>query len=206
MGAVVALSPLLEARQLWRGRVSPLPAGEQPTGWPVLDAALPAGGWPAAALSEILLPADGVGELLLLAPTLARLTREVRPVILVTPPYAPCVAGWRQRGIDMRRVEIVDAGEKDALWAMEQCLRSGSCAGVLAWPRHADDRALRRLQVAADTGRALAWVFRDRRHLANASPAALRLELEARPASQIWVRKCRGGVAPTHAIPLDFFG
>jgi hypothetical protein len=202
MAAVGALSPLLQTRQVWRGRAAPPPAGEQPTGWAELDAALPAGGWPEAALSEILLPADGVGELRLLLPTPARLSRGSRPIVLVAPPYAPCVAGWQQHGVDMRQVEIVAAGEADVLWATEQCLRSGSCAAVLAWPRQADDRALRRLQVAADGGRALAFVFRDRRHLGNPSPAALRLELQALPQARAWVRKCRGGTVPEQPLPL----
>ena len=202
MAAVVPLSNLLDALRVWRGRAEPPPAGEQPTGWAALDAVLPSGGWPAAALSEILLPLDGVGELQLVLPTLARLSQGARPVVLVAPPYLPCVAGWRQHGVDMRRVEIVNATEADVLWATEQCLRSGSCAAVLAWPRQADDRALRRLQVAADGGRALAFAFRDRRHLSNASPAALRLELEARPQARVWVRKCRGGAVPAQPLPL----
>jgi hypothetical protein len=202
MNAVVQLSTLLDARQVWRGRAPEVPAGDQPTGWHALDAALPSGGWPDASLSEILLPADGVGELRLVLPTLARLTQGQRHVVMVAPPYAPCVAGWRQQGLNMRFVEIIEAVEKDVLWATEQCLRSGSCAAVLAWPHHADDRALRRLQVAAVTGQSLGFVFRDRSHLSNASPAALRLELEAPPRPQIWVRKCRGGAVPAQAIPL----
>jgi hypothetical protein len=202
MSAVVQLSSLLDARQVWRGRAPEVPAGEQPTGWQALDAALPAGGWPEASLSEILLPADGVGELRLVLPTLARLTQSRRSVVIVAPPYAPCVAGWRQHGVDMRHVEVVAVVEKDILWATEQCLRSGSCAAVLAWPRHVDERALRRLQVAAVTGQALAFVFRDRSALSNASPAALRLELEAPPRPQMWIRKCRGGAVPAQAIPL----
>ncbi|GAB2587288.1 translesion DNA synthesis-associated protein ImuA [Dyella jejuensis] len=203
MGAVVALSHLLDARQVWRGRAELPPAGAQPTGWPLLDAALPTRGWPEAALTEILLPADGIGELQLVLPTLARLTQGQRPVVLIAPPYAPCAMGWRQQGVNLQRVEIVDADEKQQLWATEQCLRSGSCAAVLAWPRQADDRSLRRLQVAADTGRALAFVFRDVRHLANASPAALRLELTAQPQPSIRVRKCRGGVVPAQPISLE---
>jgi hypothetical protein len=205
MNAAVPLSALLDARQVWRGRASEVPTGDQPTGWRALDAVLPAGGWPEASLSEILLPVDGVGELRLVLPTLARLTQGRRHVVIVSPPYAPCVAGWRQQGVDMHRVEIVAAGEKDVLWATEQCLRSGSCAAVLAWPLHADDRALRRLQVAAVTGQSLAFVFRDRSHLSNASPAALRLELEALPRPQIWVRKCRGGAVPAQPVPLARF-
>jgi hypothetical protein len=202
MGAVVALSGMLDARQVWRGRAMPVPAGEQPTGWLALDAALPAGGWPDAALTEILLPADGVGELSLLLPTLARLSQGKRPVLVVAPPYLPCVAGWQQHGVDMRRVEMVAAPEADVLWATEQCLRSGSCSAVLAWPRQADDRALRRLQVAADAGKALGFAFRDRKHLPAASPAALRLEIEAVPRARVWVRKCRGGAVPSQPFPF----
>jgi hypothetical protein len=203
MGAVVALSNLLDARQVWRGRAMPVPAGEQPTGWAALDAALPAGGWPDASLTEILLPADGVGELCLLLPTLARLSQGQRPVVIVAPPYAPCVAGWQQHGVDMRRVDIVEAPDAEVLWAAEQCLRSGSCAAVLAWPHQADDRALRRLQVAADTGKTLAFALRDRRHLSSASPAALRLEIEAAPRARVWVRKCRGGAVPSQPFALS---
>ncbi|RDI99443.1 translesion DNA synthesis-associated protein ImuA [Dyella solisilvae] len=202
MGQVVALDSLLHARQVWHGRATPAPDSSQPTGWPDLDAILPAGGWPEHALTEILLPADGVGELQLLLPTLARLTRAARSVVVIAPPYLPCVAGWEARGVAMAQVDIVQAGERDVLWAAEQCLRSGSCAAVLAWPVQADDRALRRLQVAADTGKALAFVFRDRRHAVQASPAALRLELESTPGWQVRVRKCRGGNPPVGAVPL----
>jgi cell division inhibitor SulA len=203
MGAVVALSNLLDARQVWRGHAAPQAEGEQPTGWAALDAALPTRGWPDAALTEILLPADGIGELRLLLPTLARLTQGHRPVVLVAPPYAPCAMGWRQHGVNLQQLDIVDTEEKHVLWAAEQCLRSGSCAAVLAWPQQADDRSLRRLQVAADTGRALAFVFRDRKHLTNASPASLRLELEGAPRTAIRVRKCRGGNPPAQAIPFE---
>lgn len=200
MGTVVALSNLLDTRQVWRGRAEAPAEGSQPTGWPMLDAALPARGWPDASLTEILLPADGIGELRLVLPTLARLSQGQRPVMLITPPYMPCAMGWRQQGVNLQRVDIVDADEKHVLWAAEQALRSGSCAAVLAWPQQADDRSLRRLQVAADTGRALAFVFRDRRYLANASPAALRLELVAKPRPSLWIRKCRGANAPAHPI------
>lgn len=199
---MVALASLLEGRQVWRGRATPAPASDQPTGWPALDAVLPTGGWPEASLSEILLPADGVGELQLVLPALARHTQAGRTVVIVQPPYLPYAPGWEARGVVMSRVDIVRADPRDALWATEQCLRSGSCAAVLAWPAQADDQALRRLQVAADAGKALAFVFRDRRHATHASPAALRLELETQPSLQVRVRKCRGGNAPAQPVPL----
>ena len=198
MGAVVPLSELINARQVWRGRAAPSPTGEQPTGWAALDTVLPASGWPAASITEILLPADGVGELRLLFPTLARLTQGRRPVIIVAPPYWPCAMGWRQHGIALDQVYHLQANESEVLWATEQCLRAGCCAAVLAWPHHADDRALRRLQVAADTGRSLGFVFRNARHRSSASPAPVRLELDHHQG--IWIRKCRGGQPPAQAI------
>ncbi|MCR3834700.1 DNA lesion error-prone repair protein ImuA, partial [Pseudomonas aeruginosa] len=77
----MALSALLDARRIWKGQ-SAIPAGaSQPTGHVHLDALLPGGGWPEHALSEILHARDGVGELQLLMPTLARLTQAQRRVV-----------------------------------------------------------------------------------------------------------------------------
>lgn len=203
MAGPLSLTPLLESRQVWHGRERPAPADGIPSGWPALDAALPQGGWPAHALSELLLPADGVGELQLVLPALATLAGQDRPVLVVAPPYLPGVAGWSAVGLDMRHVFIVQTcSSTETLWAMEQCLRSAACAAVLGWPQEADDRALRRLQIAADAGRMPAFVFRDRRHAEHASPAALRIELETRPAWQLRVRKCRGAQPPAHPIAL----
>lgn len=202
MAAPVRLDELLARREVWRGPSARVQVGEQPTGWEALDAVLPTHGWPPAALSEILLPLEAVGELRLVLPTLARLTSAGLPVMLVRPPYIPCAMGWRQRGVDLRQLHRVAASDDSALWAAEQCLRSGSCGAVMVWPRQADDRALRRLQVAADTGRALGFVFRPARQAGQASPAALRLELARRPEAVIWVRKCRGGNPPPRAIPF----
>lgn len=201
MGAVVAIDALLHPQQVWRGRPAMPPAGTQPTGHAGLDAVLPAGGWPEAALSELLIPADGVGELQLLWPALARLSRAGERVVLVAPPYLPFAPAWRQAGVDLGRLQVVHAGTpRDALWATEQCLRSGSCGAVLCWPLGADDRALRRLQVAAASGRTLAFATRPLAAASHPSPAALRIAIDAAPA-QWRVLKCRGGVAPTRPIP-----
>ena len=70
MASAISLQPLLDGRRLWRGQPAPRPASNEPTGHAALDAALATGGWPEAALTEVLLPADGLGELRLLMPTL----------------------------------------------------------------------------------------------------------------------------------------
>jgi len=201
MGAVVSLESLLDERRVWKGRQEVAPVSLQPTGHPALDAALPTGGWPAAALTEILVAADGSGELRLLWPTLARLADSGERLVLVAPPYIPYPQAWLAAGIDMRQLTVIQARERDALWAAEQCLRSGSCGAVLCWPGLVDDRALRRLQVAAETGQTLAFACRPQAAASNPSPAALRIAIDTRP-QQLRVLKCRGGLAPPAPIPF----
>lgn len=200
MASVVALNQLLDARRLWRGQAPAVSSNIQPTGHAALDAALPCGGWPESALSEILHSTTGIGELRLLMPTLARLTTAGERVVLVAPPHLPCPQAWLAAGIDLRQLAIVTASGRDALWAAEQALRSGCCGAVLCWPHQADDRALRRLQVAAETGQTLAFAYRPLHEAVNPSPAALRLTVDAQPA-QVRILKCRGGLAPAQPIP-----
>jgi hypothetical protein len=198
MGAVVSISTMLADRRLWRGQPAPAPAAREPSGHAALDAALPTGGWPEAALTELLLAADGIGELQLLLPTLRRLTTAGRPVVWVDPPYRPYVPALANAGVDLAHLHVVEAG-RDAPWAIEQCLRSQACGAVLGWPQHADDKSLRRLQVAAETGLCLGFLFRPLAAARNPSPAALRLQLEA---GTIRVLKCRGGVQT--GVRVDF--
>lgn len=199
MAAVVSLDSLLADRRLWRGQSTIRPSSTEPTGYPALDAALPTGGWPEAALIEILLPADGLGELQLVLPALARHTQAGRDIAVVTPPYVLQPRAWQAAGVALPRLHRVDADARHVLWATEQCLRAGCLAAVLCWPRAVDDKALRRLQVAAESGRSLLFVFRDQRAAANPSPAALRLQIEL---GQLRVLKCRGGLAPTRPVPF----
>lgn len=201
MGEVVALDRMLADPRVWNARQARVPSGPtgESTGHAGLDALLPQGGWPRRSLCEVLVPADGVGEVALLAPLLARMTHQGRPVVLIAPPYTTYAPAWQALGLDLRSVLVVEASGKQALWAFEQCLRSAACGAVLGWPRDADARALRRLQVAADTGECLGFAVRDRRHLLNPSPAPLRIE----HADGRWhVRKCRGAPAPAQAFRL----
>jgi hypothetical protein len=203
MGAVVALDALFNGGRVWKGRPAAPPASVQPTGLAALDAVLPSGGWPESALSEILMAKAGVGELQLVLPTLARLSAAGERIVLVAPPYTPYPHAWQNAGVDLRQLSVIQAEARDALWAVEQCLRSGSCGAVLCWPHKADDRALRRLQVAAETGQTLAFAWRCLSEAVNPSPAALRLAVEANPA-RVRVLKCRGGLA--HPAPIALAG
>lgn len=199
MGAVVSLDGLLDQRRVWKGRPQVQPRGEQPTGHAPLDALLPGGGWPPAALTEVLLAARGSSELQLLWPSLARLTAAAERVVLISPPFIPYAPAWQAAGVDLQWLTLVETAADEVFWAAEQCLRSGSCGAVLCWPDKADDRALRRLQVAAESGQTLAFALRPLQAALNPSPAALRIAVDSHPAR--WrVLKCRGGLAP--AMPI----
>jgi len=82
----------------------------RPTGHAALDAELPGGGWPAAGLTELLLPAPGCGELRLLAPALAGLS-----VLWVAPPLLPYAPALAALGLAVHRLTVAcPAGMADA--------------------------------------------------------------------------------------------
>ena len=200
----MSLQPLLHDRRLWRGQEAPArDHSDRASGCAALDAALPGGGWPEAALVELLIAADGLGELSLLLPMLAALTQAQRPVLVVAPPYRVNAPAWQAAGLRLSQLHVLEAPAKDALWAMEQALRAGCCGAVLGWPMQANDQELRRLQVAAEAGRSLAFAFRPLRARDNPSPAPLRLALEAGAESatpRLRLLKCRGALPPAAAL------
>src|SRR5438270_12723145 len=191
--ATSALDTLLKHPGVWRRSAS---ASHHlraiSTGLAELDAQLPVGGWPCGALSEILFAHDGLGELSLLLPALAELTQKSQRVVFVAPPYIPYAPALAAHGLDLRYVVQIDADAGEGAWSAEQCLRSGSCGAVLSWMQQADYTQLRRLQLAAESGDALAFLFRPAGAADKASPAALRLQLHAGAGQvDIEILKCR---------------
>ncbi len=198
-----SLDALLAGASVWRAREGIAAAQDakacRPSGWPKLDAELPGGGWPVGTLTELLLAEAGVGELSLLLPALRGIACDTpattrRWFAWIAPPHAPYPPALAQGGIPPDRLLFIRATRmQDRLWAVEQALRSGSCAAVLAWLDGADDRWLRRLKLAAETGPALTVLFRPLRCRGIGSPAGLRLALEPTPAGlDLWVLKRRG--------------
>jgi hypothetical protein len=135
MGEVLALGEMLAARTVWRaGQGVATRRDGEPSGHAALDAALPDGGWPRRALTELLLPSDGVGEIALLLPTLARLTAAGERVVLIAPPYLPYAPSWQAGGIDLGWLEVIEAEPKQALcWAGRRPAMHARCAAC-RWP------------------------------------------------------------------------
>ncbi|MFQ6024506.1 MAG: translesion DNA synthesis-associated protein ImuA [Acidiferrobacterales bacterium] len=201
----MTLDTLLRRRDIWRGgQISPPTLDRLSTGFAALDAALPGGGWPQGALTEILPARASIGELQLVTPALAQLSRRERWIAWIAPPHYPYPPALTRAGIESSRVLLVHPrAENDTLWAMEQALRSGTCSAVLAWPRRANNRALRRLQLAAETGQAWGFLFRSLRDAGSSSLAALRLCLEPLPDGlAVHIIKCRGGVTSSLTLTL----
>jgi hypothetical protein len=200
MAAEAQLARLLEHPAIWRGRNAAQVVG-LPTGFAALDEQLPGKGWPRAGLIEILVPRFGSGELYLVLPALAALTRaaSARWCVWVTPPLMPFAPALVAQGIELDRVAVV--GGARPLWALEQTLGSGACDAVLAWARQLRPRELRRLQLAAERGGTLGVLFRPRRAARETSAAMLRLSLE-RLASGLRVTLVKGRGSWRGAIEL----
>jgi hypothetical protein len=129
-----ALDAVLQHPGIWRRSASAQQhVRALSTGLPDLDALLPGGGWPCGALSEILFGHDGIGELALLMPALAELTRRRQRVVFVAPPYIPYAPALDAHGLDLRYVVQIESTAAEGAWSSEQCLRSGSCGAVLSW-------------------------------------------------------------------------
>ena len=202
---MAALEEILQRHPVWRGAAFARPAGVVASGYASLDRELPGGGWPGGALTEVLGSLKGVGELQLLMPALAALSTAGKRVVWLAPPHLPYAPALAAAGIDLTNLAVVRApGRRDALWAAEQVLRSGSCRALLAWLHRASYAELQRLATAAESGRACVILFRPREAEREPSPACLRIALEP-AAGELAVRilKRRGPPAggPLH-VPL----
>ena len=193
--ALQDLHPALwRAHQLGHQRVATWASGHA-----ALDTEMPGAGWPAHALTELLLPHPGVGEVRLLAPVLARVQAQQRCVMLLDPPASLCAWAWAGLGLSTRHLVVVQGAAlnevthknprnnehstphnttHNTLWALEHALKSGLVGAVLAWlPQRLPPDALRRLQLAAQAHDGPAFLLRHSAARAQPSPAPLRLLL-----------------------------
>ncbi len=164
------------------------------TGFSELDAVLPDDGWPLNALIEIITPRWGLGELKLLLPLLLHTTKNSHCAVWISPPYVPYAPALHQYGVALENMIVMpdETIGEHCLWVLEKVLRTQACGVAIAWPKQLPEKSIRRLQLAAEQGRSLGIVFRNRE--AKSSPAALRIRLTPLKAGlQIDILKARGG-------------
>ena len=184
-----------------------VPAGI-PSGHARLDMELPGGGWPRGALAEILHDGAGLGEVSLLLPALKAVADEGRAVAWINPPHLPYAPALALAGVPLDACLVVrPASAEDALWSADQALRSGACGAALFWlPEKTDYAWLRRLQVAAESGRTLAVLFRPTSAAAHATPAHLRVLVTQRDGLAHVSLPKRRGPSLAHPIALRLPG
>ena len=205
----MSLEQLLARPDIWRAGAQTEVSREAvvDTGFSALDAELPGHGWPRGALTELLPEQTGIGELSLIMPALGALTRAGHWVALIAPPHIPYAPALRQAGVDLSHLLVLTPNEdRDACWAMEQCLRNRAIGAAAGWLTPRDPHALRRLQLAAEAGDSLGFLYRPAAVMHNPSPAALRLRLRGvartshAPHMAVEILKRRAGMLHT---PVD---
>jgi protein ImuA len=123
-----------------------------------MDRHLPGGGLPRAALHEIL--SDGAGAASGFAALLmARSGGTVFWIAREPDPWPPGLMGF---GLPPSRLIVAQpANHQDALWATEEALRCSAISAVLLVGEKPDGTAMRRLQLAAETGGGIGLLLRD---------------------------------------------
>ncbi len=191
-----SLDLVLQHPGIWRGdQLAQTDEETLSTGFTELDEQLPGGGWARGALTEILLEREGIGELRLLLPALARVSAQSTWQAWVSPPHIPYAPALSVAGINLKQLLVAKPQTPvDAWWTAEQALRSGACSAVLAWLSTPDEKRMRRLQLGAETGKAWGVLFRSASAAQERSTAALRLRLEATANGlAVHILKRRGG-------------
>ncbi|MCP4010664.1 MAG: translesion DNA synthesis-associated protein ImuA [Proteobacteria bacterium] len=123
------------------------------TGFKALNKLLTTGGWPRSSLIEIQVDEWGQGELQVLLPMMAALSRQKQQLAWIAPPYTPYAPALHAAGVDLDYLLIIEQSEPaDIAWAAEKCLQHAAAALVIFCLPLADARHIRRLQIAADTG------------------------------------------------------
>jgi protein ImuA len=210
---VDVLARLLEHPGIWRGR-SLTRSDTLSSGFPELDARLAGGGWPKVGLVEILATHLGSGELRLLLPLLAAVTHQpqARWCTWIAPPLTPYAPALAAHGVNLARILVVRAPKERAPeWATEQALISGACDVVLTWiTQPLKPRIVRRLQLATQRGRTLAFLLRPWNSRAAQEPSHALLRLGIEPQSngnstgvRLSILKSRGGATGQWCMDLN---
>lgn len=194
------LDDLQHKNLIWRGGDSrPLAAPQsivKGSGFAEFDEHIQ-GGLPQQGVVEIE-STQGIGELRLLLPFFQHPQNRSRAVAFIAPLGVINAELLVQSGIDLSRVILVQPpAAKDALWAAEQCLKSGVCCAAMLWHKQPSVTQVRRLQLAAEQGRCTQFLFTQRSSKQISLPVVLSLQLQPHPQGlSVTIKKRKGGWSP----------
>jgi protein ImuA len=200
--APVSLEQLLLRDDLWMGHSRYFTARAAiATGFNPLDEGLLNRGWPVGSLIEVC--QNGIqGEWQLFTPALSAIPGLI---VLLNPPANPFCQAFIQGGIDLERLIVVEAAEKNNFMACFIEMTRASVGAVLAWqPRESMTYTeLRKCLLATSDGNGLCVMFRPSSVQQQSSPAALRLFAQLIPAGlEISVFKQKGHLQTKQSLPI----
>ena len=168
----------LQDRQLiWKGLQSTTQGSTTSTGYPQLDKQLD-GGFPMHGVIEVE-SQQGIGELRLLTPYLAQQNSQ-KLAIFINPPGKICAEFFNDQNIPLENILVIQPQrDLDALWAAEQCLKSGACHSVLLWGADLEIHQTKHLQAASETGKCLQFHFKATSHNPLSLPVSLSMKLSS---------------------------
>lgn len=183
---------LKQKQWLWSGAQTPDNHDYYSTGYDLLDQKLE-GGFPKNGVVE-LQGESSIGELRLLLPHLKN-TSQDRLSVFIQPPGHLCAEQLHHFGLNTNKVlMITPRSERQALWAAEQCLRSGACGNVLLWHPELEVHQARRLQVASERGNCLHFIFKTSQKNRFSLPVSLSMQLVPHSLGlEVTITKRKGG-------------
>ena len=154
------------------------------TGFEALDQILTNRGLKQGSLIEWVSDGEGSGAAMLALTVVAHLLREDGALVVIDQigEFYPVAAAALAIPLD-RTVVVRPETRMAALWAWEQSLRCPGVAVTFGWIDAMDDRVLRRLQLAAETGGGLGFLLRSPDKNAGPSWAATRICIQSREAA-----------------------
>lgn len=185
----------LKTKQLiWQGSYTQPATTLRSTGFKKLDERL-GGGLPISGVVEIK-SSISIGELRLLLPQI-KSQRDGRMIVFIHPPGRLCAEQLLSDGIELDNVLVISPKKtNDALWAAEQCLKSGSCSHVFLWQKELSIHHIRRLQVASEQGECLHFLLRENSDYSFSLPVSLAMTLQPHATGlEVIINKRKGGWA-----------
>lgn len=176
-----SLKEVLKRADIWQASNHSQSSASLSTGYASLDQSLHYSGWPLNQISELLIERVGIGEMQLVLPALAKMQAKGGWLFLIEPPFIPYAPAWLKANINIDRMMIIKAGQQEeCLWAAEKIIANQGVSASLFWPPkdQLSNKALKRLQLAAEQGHGLNFVFRSMSAVTQSSPASLRLVIK----------------------------
>ena len=121
---------------------------------------------------------------------------DAAPVLWLEAGQGLYLPGLARYGLQPGQLFVVSNIRKsaDRLWVLEEALRCGALAGVVAELDEADFTASRRLQLAAEAGNTTGLVLTEGRHIKGMASAVTRWQVETMPSMECRLNSGAPGV------------